>query len=124
MKTTFNLQNIAQLRFIKSQLLEVKPLLNKGNIIDLGTELNNIVYLNQTSFEFMFWLIGFTDGEGTFSVEINKNSTMKTGYQVQIAYIITQHVRDLALLQQIKIYFKNSGEIKLNRGKNGGNIYQ
>jgi len=72
----------------------------------------------------MFWLIGFTDGEGTFSVEINKNSTMKTGYQVQIAYIITQHVRDLALLQQIKIYFKNSGEIKLNRGKNGGNIYQ
>jgi len=37
MKTTFNLQNIAQLRFIKSQLLEVKPLLNKGNIIDLGT---------------------------------------------------------------------------------------
>jgi len=57
----------------------------------------------------MLWLIGFTDGEGTFSVEINKKDDMKTGYQVQIAYIITQHGRDLDLL------------IKLNRGKNGGN---
>jgi hypothetical protein len=49
---------------------------------------------------------------------------MKTGYQVQIAYIITQHGRDLDLLEQIKKYFNNSGEIKLNRGKNGGNVYQ
>jgi hypothetical protein len=90
---------------------------------DLGIELNNIVYFSQESYEFMLWLIGFTDGEGTFSVEINKNASMTTGYQVQIAYIITQHGRDLELLEKIKKYFNNSGEIALNRGKTGGNVY-
>lgn len=49
---------------------------------------------------------------------------MKTGYQVQISYIITQHGRDLDLLLKIKNNLNNSGEIKLNRGKNGGNVYQ
>jgi hypothetical protein len=99
-----------------------KPIwFNDRSYKDLGTVLNNIVYKNQENYEFMLWLIGFTDGEGTFSVEINKKDDMKTGYQVQIAYIITQHGRDLDLLIKIKNYLNNSGEIKLNRGKNGGN---
>jgi hypothetical protein len=102
-----------------------KPIwFNDRSYKDLGTVLNNIVYKNQENYEFMLWLIGFTDGEGTFSVEINKKDDMKTGYQVQIAYIITQHGRDLDLLIKIKNYLNNSGEIKLNRGKNGGNVYQ
>jgi len=88
---------------------------------DLGTLLNTIVYKN---YEFMLWLIGFTDGEGTFSVEINKKDDMKTGYQIKISYIITQHGRDLDLLKKINFYFNDSGEIKLNRGINGGNVYQ
>ena len=91
---------------------------------DLGTLLNTIVYKNQENYEFMLWLIGFTDGEGTFSVEINKKDDMKTGYQIQISYIITQHGRDLDLLKKINFYFNDSGEIKLNRGINGGNVYQ
>ena len=73
---------------------------------DLGTLLNTIVYKN---YEFMLWLIGFTDGEGTFSVEINKKDDMKTGYQIKISYIITQHGRDLDLLKKIKIYFNDLG---------------
>lgn len=91
---------------------------------NLGTVLNNIVYKNQENYEFMLWLIGFTDGEGTFSVDINKKDDMKIGYQIQLSFIITQHGRDLDLLVKIKNYFNNSGEIKLNRGINGGNVYQ
>lgn len=103
---------------------------------DLGTPLNDIVYKDEASFVFMLWLVGFTDGEGTFSVEVNKKDDMTAGYQVQISYIITQHGRDLNLLEKIaslaspvkqprlKSYFDNAGEIKLSRGKNGGNVYQ
>lgn len=105
----------AEISFIEKPNLE---------LYDLGESLNAIVYKNQEHFTFMLWLVGFTDGEGTFSVEINKNDTMTTGYQVQISFIITQHGRDLHLLEKIKTYFENSGEIKQSRGKSGGNIYQ
>ena len=40
--------------------------------------------------------------KGALSAEINKRTDMKTGYQVQISYIITQHGRDLDLLLKIK----------------------
>ena len=107
------------------KLVAMTPLAGQVNPLkNLGTLLNTIVYKNQESYEFMLWLIGFTDGEGTFSVEINKKDDLKSGFQVQISYIITQHGRDLDLLKKIKLYFNDSGEIKLNRGKNGGNIYQ
>ena len=111
--TEFNTINFMTTRFLHNHMA-----------IDLGSPLNNIVYKNDENFLFMLWLVGFTDGEGTFSVEINKRTDMKTGYQVQISYIITQHGRDLDLLLKIKNNLNNSGEIKLNRGKNGGNVYQ
>lgn len=91
---------------------------------DLGSTLNEIVYLNEENYNFMLWLIGFTDGEGTFSVEINKKEDMKMGYQIQISFIITQHSRDINLLNKIKLYFEGNGEIKSNRGKNGGDVLQ
>lgn len=56
----------------------------------------------------MLWLIGFTDGEGTFSVEINKKEDMKMGYQIQISFIITQHSCDINLLNKIKLRSEGS----------------
>ncbi|MEZ4180628.1 MAG: hypothetical protein R3B41_03935 [Candidatus Doudnabacteria bacterium] len=29
--------------------------------------------------EFKYWLVGFVDGEGTFSVSFNKNKTTSSG---------------------------------------------
>jgi len=109
-------------RKYKKKMTEKK--LNLNEWPNLGPLLNNIVYKNLHSILFTIWLIGFTDGEGTFYVEINKNPTMKTGSQVQVSYILTQHGRDLELLENIKKFFNDNGEIKLNRGVNGGNIYQ
>ena len=57
---------------------------------DLGDSLNKIVYKNQETYNFALWLVGFVDGEGTFSVDLNKNETMKTGLQIQLAFIITR----------------------------------
>ena len=36
------------------------------------------------------WVTGFIDGEGCFHVSIVKNKTMKTGFEVQLQFSITQ----------------------------------
>ncbi len=37
-----------------------------------------------------WWIVGFVDGEGTFSVSFNRNSTTSCGYQVFPEFVITQ----------------------------------
>ena len=56
------------------------------------------------------WVAGFIDGEGCFHVSIVNNKTMKTGYEVQLQFSITQHIRDTALMV-LFINFFNCGYI-------------
>ena len=51
------------------------------------------------------WVSGFVDGEGTFYVGINKNPTMKIGYQVLPEFRIVQHKRDMKLLHALRHFF-------------------
>ena len=50
------------------------------------------------------WISGFTAGEGCFSIKITK-STNKIGYRVQLLFRITQHIRDINLMEVIIKYF-------------------
>ena len=52
-----------------------------------------------------YWVVGFVDGEGCFSVGVFKNKTLRLGYQVQLEFSITQHRRDLELLLQFVEFF-------------------
>ena len=36
------------------------------------------------------WIVGFTDGEGCFSLSIFRNKTSKLGWQVFPEFVITQ----------------------------------
>jgi hypothetical protein len=56
------------------------------------------------------WVTGFIDGEGTFAVAIQRNSTMALGYQVQLQFVITQHIRDAALMVKFLEFF-NCGTV-------------
>ena len=49
------------------------------------------------------WIVGFTDGEGCFSVSINKNITMKLKYQVLAEFVVVQHKNDIQILHSLKI---------------------
>ncbi len=62
-----------------------------------------------------YWVSGFVDGEGTFYVGINKNPTMKTGYQVLPEFRIVQHKRDIQLLYKLKMFF-SCGVVRVNHG--------
>ena len=60
-----------------------------------------------------YWVSGFVDGEGTFYVGINENTTMTIGYQVLPEFRIVQHKRDIKLLYALKNYF-NCGMVRIN----------
>jgi hypothetical protein len=52
------------------------------------------------------WFVtGFTDAEGCFSLGIYKKNKYKTGYLVQLIFKITLHNKDLDLLNQLQDYF-------------------
>ena len=46
-----------------------------------------------------------TDAEGSFTLTIIKNRSLKTGYFLQPSFQINLHQRDLALLEKIKAFF-------------------
>ena len=59
------------------------------------------------------WITGFTDGEGTFYIGINKNDTMTAGYQVLPEFRIVQHEKDIQTLHKIKNFF-GAGTVRVN----------
>lgn len=49
-----------------------------------------------------YYITGFADGEGCFSISIYKDSRMLTGWQVKPVFKISLHKRDRALLESIQ----------------------
>lgn len=60
------------------------------------------------------WLAGFTSGEGCFFVNLRKGTT-KVGFRVDLAFIITQHLRDITLLESIASYLDCGTVTKPNK---------
>jgi hypothetical protein len=46
------------------------------------------------------WISGFVSAEGNFDVRL-PSTTSKLGYRVQLRFRITQHSRDIALMEKI-----------------------
>lgn len=51
------------------------------------------------------WIVGFTDGEGCFSVSMFRNSTTKFGWQVFPEFVITQGKKSLPALEKFQAFF-------------------
>lgn len=60
------------------------------------------------------WIVGFTDGEGCFSVSFIKNHTTKSGWQIFPEFVISQGEKSLQSLKIFQNYFK-CGRIFVNR---------
>ena len=61
------------------------------------------------------WIVGFVDGEGCFSVTIQK-ATTTTGWQVFPEFVVTQSGRSLQALHDLKEFFE-CGRVFINRRK-------
>ena len=66
------------------------------------------------------FISGFIDAEGSFVVSIQKEPKNKTGWTIKSRLSISLHKKDIAILEQIKIYFKGVGNIS----KEGKNVVQ
>jgi hypothetical protein len=51
------------------------------------------------------WVAGFIDGEGCFSVNINRCSVMKLGWQVRPEFVVTQGERSASSLELLQSFF-------------------
>ena len=60
------------------------------------------------------WVIGFTDGEGCFTVSIVRNKTSSIGWQVMSEYVVTQGESSLKSLEKLKEFF-GCGNIFINQ---------
>jgi hypothetical protein len=61
------------------------------------------------------WVVGFVDGEGCFFVGVNRQPTMKVGWQVLPEFRVVQHARDVAVLDQLREFF-GCGQVTVNHG--------
>jgi LAGLIDADG endonuclease len=61
------------------------------------------------------WVVGFVDGEGCFFVGINRQPSMKIGWQVLPEFRVVQHEKDVAVLQRLREFF-GCGLITTNHG--------
>lgn len=50
------------------------------------------------------WFVGFTEGEGCFLLDIFKSKTHNIGYQVRLKFQVTQHSRDIVLMNSLIKY--------------------
>ena len=60
------------------------------------------------------WLVGFTDGEGCFSLSIFKNKSMKFSYQIFPEFVLTQGAKSLETLEKVQNFF-GCGKIYENK---------
>ena len=52
-----------------------------------------------------WFLTGFVDAEGNFSLGISRNKDCKTGWNIRIFFWIVLHKRDVELLEWVQNYF-------------------
>lgn len=103
------------------KILAIKASVNRGLSNDLKEAFgnDNIIPVERPKVEPSiidpYWLTGFVDGDGCFSVMISKSDRYKTGGQVLIRFYITQHTRDVSLLKSFISYFGNSGYVTVGK---------
>ena len=71
------------------------------------------------------WIIGFSDGEGCFSVSLFRNKTTKFGWQVFPEFVVTQGEKSKNSLELLNKFFR-SGKIYINKRNDNHkeNIYR
>jgi hypothetical protein len=60
------------------------------------------------------WVVGFVDGEGCFSVSIQRSPVLTLGWQVFPEFVVTQGAKSLTALESLQHFF-DCGRIHINR---------
>lgn len=77
----------------------------QGNIDINSTQQLNNTNLPEFNPNYLFFLGGFVEGEGSNSVSISVSKTFKYGINIQPVFNVSQHENGLRLLESFKTYF-------------------
>jgi hypothetical protein len=96
------------------QIINIKASINLGLSDMLKSEFKNFIpierpIINTENIPNPHWIAGFVSGDGNFDVNITK-STHKIGNRAQLRFRISQHERDIKLMENIAKYL-GSGKI-------------
>ena len=83
-----------QIRILSKQINKQRKILFSSNVVPQQVNLK----LNP------WWLTGFVDGEGCFSIDIIRDKRLKTGWPAKLRFSIGLHEKDKALLEYIQYY--------------------
>lgn len=81
----------------------------KENVQYVGSRLQKTMFM-----DFAWYLTGFVDGEGCFSISFTKRKKLKTGIEIRPSFSIGQNRRNLQMLERTKEYF-GCGAIRYSR---------
>jgi len=103
------------------ELVALKAVLNRGLSKELGVAFPDIVPALRPEVLLSkvidpFWLVGFTDAEGCFSVVIFKSLTSKLGESIKLSFVLTQSDRDKDLMNSLIEYLGCGFITSINRG--------
>jgi len=80
--------------------------------------MKNVQYVgsrrNKESMDFPWYITGFSDGEGCFSISFNRRAKMKMGLEIRPSFAIGQNKNSLSVLKEIHAYF-GCGAIRFSR---------
>jgi hypothetical protein len=98
-----------------NQIINIKASMNLGLSDLLKSEFNDFIpverqIINTENIPDPNWISGFVNGEGNFDVRVTQQSTNKIGYKVQLRFRISQHQRDIRLMEVLSKYL-GSGKI-------------
>ena len=93
-----------------AQIINIKAAMNYGLSSNLQKSFSNVIpverpFIKETKTFNPNRLVGFIDGEGCFEIKISKSTTHKTGKQILLRFTLTQTIRDILLMKNIKKYF-------------------
>ena len=100
-----NKEHLTELGFYK--ILSIKSVFPKGlpkTVLETHPNIVSIVkpeYIPSRTLLNPYWIAGFVQADGTYGLSYHQNSRRKLGYSCQASFRVTQHERDLIVLQRI-----------------------
>lgn len=100
------------------RIVSIRASMNWGLSDALKKAFSDIVPFPRPSVNFNgkfnpFWLAGFVDGEGCFFVSLLKSTHCKLGVSISLEFSISQHSRDMVVMNSLVAFF-GCGRVKLD----------
>lgn len=117
--TLMGFERNCQAKNLSKQILQIRQLSSSRSLAIFSNTLalqSPDVNFPKLSSSLKPWFVtGFVDAEGSFTVSVLKSPSVRTGWQVGARFQLTLHLKDLTLLREIQAFFGGVGKIVLSK---------